>query len=145
MLRTGVWQTLTEGIVLPDDVTDHQNTETIFAAAQAQGIPLSVLTPQSSASLDTMKWDAATKAAVQRDLAAGYLVIAPDEAPHGETMMAWWRINPRTGETLGMGESATGGGGGVEMVEYVMLIQSYVGSFGCLVLSSMRSQRTEHP
>jgi hypothetical protein len=49
--------------------------------------------------------------------------------------MAWWRIDPRSGETLGMGELPTGGGGGVEMVEYVLLYQGFAGTLGCLAIS----------
>ena len=48
---------------------------------------------------------------VSADLAAGFVVVLPKSA---EEDFTWWRIDPRTGETLGMGET----GWGQAMAEY---------------------------
>ena len=48
---------------------------------------------------------------VAADLAAGYVVVLPKTA---EKDLTWWRVDPTTGETLGMGET----GWGQAMTEY---------------------------
>jgi hypothetical protein len=54
------------------------------------------------------------------DLAAGYLVVAPKApVPIGTAAFSgWWRVEPATGQALGMGST----GMGQEMVEYLVAI-----------------------
>lgn len=54
------------------------------------------------------------------DLAAGYVVIAPKEpvTVGAGTFSGWWRVNPRTGQALGMGST----GWGQDMVEYLIIV-----------------------
>ena len=48
---------------------------------------------------------------VAADLAAGYVVVLPRSA---DEHLSWWRVDPETGQTLGMGET----GWGQAMAEY---------------------------
>lgn len=66
--------------------------------------------------LDRLKserdWPTAAVEAAGRDLDNGYLVaVTGDAEPH------WWRVDPRTGETLGMGMH-----GGQTVVEYIVMV-----------------------
>jgi hypothetical protein len=57
---------------------------------------------------------------LREDVAAGYIVVAPPAAirmAQGE-FVGWWRIDPRSGHTLGMG----GNGWGQSMVEYAATV-----------------------
>jgi flagellar biosynthesis GTPase FlhF len=60
--------------------------------------------------LDALALPADTKERIRQDLAAGYVVVAPDAAiPDGtETFAGWWRIDPVTGDTLGFGPHGWG-------------------------------------
>jgi hypothetical protein len=135
VLADGVWETVTEGATLPKDVLDRRNPQTVFAAVIKQRVPMRVLTATDTATntaiIADLPWDSATKAAVERDLAAGYLVIAPEYAPRGLDYIAWWRINPATGETLGMDVE-----GGDALVEYIMLLQGVAGQLLCMGIAS---------
>jgi hypothetical protein len=54
------------------------------------------------------------------DLAAGYFVVAPNSpVPVGaETFSGWWRIDPASGQALGLGSA----GWGQEMLEYLITV-----------------------
>lgn len=53
---------------------------------------------------------------ITADINQGYAVAIPAQRPKGLSMTGWWRINPDTGETLGM----IGNGGGSEITEYLI-------------------------
>jgi hypothetical protein len=58
------------------------------------------------------------RALVARDLAAGQVVVVPTRAVevNGRPEVGWWRVDPKTGQTLGMTEA-----GGSSATEYSML------------------------
>ena len=58
----------------------------------------------------------AARAQVVADLAAGNIVIVPDGMLDGRALTGWWRIDPRTGTTLGM----TSDGRGQATLEYTI-------------------------
>jgi hypothetical protein len=62
---------------------------------------------------------------IASDLAAGYVVVAPGApvAVGAGTFTGWWRVDPATGQTLGMGSS----GWGQEMVEYLIVAAEGIG------------------
>ncbi|MEX2536291.1 MAG: hypothetical protein WD273_11915 [Trueperaceae bacterium] len=47
----------------------------------------------------------AIRSLIEADLAAGYVVVLP-QTPEGQ--LAWWRVDPVSGQTLGMGETGWG-------------------------------------
>jgi hypothetical protein len=51
---------------------------------------------------------------LREDLEKGYAILTPKEQPAGFDRVAWWRVNPDTGETLGILDD----GRGVEITEY---------------------------
>jgi len=110
-LRQGVLDTLLEYQLL--GAGDVVNAHSVTAAARRDGIGLLWL---DQTKLDAMVLPESTREAVRRDLETGYRVLAPAEPPSmaGHKTFAWWRIDPGSGETLGMG----GDGQGQAMTEY---------------------------
>jgi hypothetical protein len=92
------------------------STASVFDLAAQQGIKTVVLKPGDSARLNSMSLDATARLFAGMDLANGYALVIPERIPNGASMAGWWRVNPGTGETLGM----TGDGHGSEITEYLM-------------------------
>ena len=79
-------------------------------------MPSKVITPADPTPLDALPIPAVSRQAIAQDLANGYVVIVPETIASG-AMTGWWRVNPATGETLGL----AGDGRGTETVEYSFL------------------------
>jgi hypothetical protein len=105
-----------------------------LAAGRSNGSKWLVLRSTDDAAWKSVHLPEPSRARVERDLKAGYAVLVSPDAPKGEGRGggAWWRVNPRTGEALGM----TGDGwGGATMVEYAHLLLriglAVYGAFAC--------------
>lgn len=101
-----------------------ENTAEMFDLRRRSGGPW--LTVRKG---DDPAWKAAqippdVRARVDRDLAAGYVVVVPSTpvALHDHSSVGWWRIDPKSGQTLGMSDI----GGGATMVEYALVVFSIV-------------------
>jgi hypothetical protein len=64
------------------------------------------------------------RARIERDLAEGYVVLVPRKAilMEGQSVVGWWRVDPRNGQTLGIGEN----GWGLSASETLLLISVYL-------------------
>lgn len=117
-LARGVWDTVLEGVpqkALRVDASASASTVNVFEKAAGQDIPIKVLKAGVADSLAGFGLDANASAFVQADLDKGYLVVLPERLPEGVGMAGWWRVDPVSGETLGM----TGDGRGQDVVEYL--------------------------
>ena len=88
----------------------------IFEAAVEQNIELALLAPgMADAVLVALAIPESVKADIAGDLARGYAVIVPARSAdvEGKAAIAWWRVDPGAGATLGM----MPGGGGSAMTE----------------------------
>lgn len=91
-------------------------TTAVMQQASAAGVAMRVLTSETPDAIPTA-YAADDRMRIAADLAAGYWVIVP-EAPvsvAGDDVVAWWRIDPATGATIGMTPH-----GGADFVEYVL-------------------------
>ncbi len=119
-VRAGVWDTALEGYaidrgprpMLRDNALDRLET------ALRDGQALVVLKPGEldDGSLDAHGPEAA--AGMARDLAAGYWVVTTAPERQGATDTWWWRIEPRSGETLGILSDGSGG----EILKYLTIL-----------------------
>ena len=119
----GVYESVVEGNVL-QAITPPTNgqpaqvysTATVFAVAQAQDVPLIVVTPDTLSLLDGLAIDADAKAEITTAVNQGNLVIVPaqDVPVNGTETTAWYQIDTTTGETIGV----TDDGGHQGIVEY---------------------------
>lgn len=118
LLKTGVWETMTEGAVLTTDLADPLSTMAVFDEATRQKIDLRVLTPDDRADIDTLDLSEQARTNLRADLDAGNVVILPAKQPKNIDLTGWWRIDPRTGQTLGLLEN----GMGTATVEYALTL-----------------------
>lgn len=115
VLRAGVWDTMAERLVDPiaGDPASGTGTMSVFAAAKQQGIGFDWL--RAANETESAPLNPSAKAALAQDLEAGFVTLLPVARPAGLEYSAWWRVDPRTGNTLGM----LSDGRGSEVTEYV--------------------------
>ncbi|QCB45297.1 hypothetical protein [Hydrogenophaga sp. PAMC20947] len=118
-MALGVWDTYMERHAITDRVPSESfNAIDAFDKAMKTGQRVSLIVDQQALSGYKSQLPAATLRAIQRDLNDGYLVFLPDpELSKFSENIAWWRVNSRTGEAIGMG----GDGRGSEIAKYFTL------------------------
>ncbi len=95
-----------------------RNSGETLAASQQQGVQwTTVRTPQEVEQL-TVSED--LKARAKEDVALGYVVVLPSQSVANGDSAVWWRIDPATGQSLGMGDR----GWGQEIAEYTLVIRA---------------------
>ncbi len=102
VLRQGVADAAAEDIALENAKGSMDNVLDLLEAARSEGLKLVTLRgpgDHAAAALG-LHPDAAERVAA--DLAAGYLVVIPEKpAAAGDSRRSgWWRVHPRTGETV---------------------------------------------
>jgi hypothetical protein len=106
-LRRGVWETVAEREALRDD-----DAERVIAAADTVG-PFTALRPGDAVDATAFGLSAEALRNLEADLERGSLVLVPTEA---REHLAWWRVDPLTGTTLGVSAD----GRGQSMTEYTI-------------------------
>jgi hypothetical protein len=117
--RRGVWDTSVESVPgrsMNLEALRTANTIGIFQAASEQNIETIVISPKQDAILEELGLTVGAARSMRDDLANGYTIAVPARTPDDVTMTGWWRIQPETGETLGM----TADGFGQSVVEYLI-------------------------
>lgn len=114
-IRSGVWQTLVEGMPLERAGAAVHTPVSALRDAMSAGIEVTVLRTGDGDSVTALDLPAAARAGIMEDLAAGYAVVTPVALPDPGAMAGWWRIDPETGASLGRG----GDGRGQGFVEYL--------------------------
>lgn len=92
----------------------------VMQQARTAQVPIRLLTTATPREdLDTLQLDADVRAALAQSLDAGYWIAVP-EGPvtlAGRDMIGWWRMEPGSGEVLGMMQSGAGEG----YTEYIII------------------------
>jgi hypothetical protein len=113
----GVADTNAESLSLTKTGKVSANAADAFAASpDTAGWRL--VAPADASSLAALGYAPDDAARIAAELAAGRLVAAPPPPADGGRLDGWWRIDPTTGTTLGIGVS----GHGQAMVEYALII-----------------------
>ena len=112
----GVWETVTEGVVLSGGGARFSVPE-YMRLAREQGVPFEIIDAGGSAQIDALDVPDESRAAMRTDLERGYLVVSPRRVPDGMSYAAWWRVDPATGTTLGRGFD----GRGLELTTYITI------------------------
>ena len=134
-LSQGVADTFAEAAALQQIGTVQPNVASVFAGSDQLGAGWIALRPGDQALLGSVGWNADAKARMALDLASGNMVVLP-AAPSAEQQLAgWWRIDPATGQALGV--SATGHG--QAMVEYalIIIIETMMAAAQCALEASL--------
>ncbi|MDB5328110.1 MAG: hypothetical protein JWM57_3679 [Phycisphaerales bacterium] len=99
-LQQGVVDTTAEAMLLGNCGKIH-NTSELFATNGSKWTTL------KGADAAIAKGSADAQTRIKADLAAGYVVVVPAELPDGHPL-AWYRVDPKTGTALGIGQSGWG-------------------------------------
>lgn len=72
-----------------------------------------VVTSAQDPEFGKLRLSSSVQAKIQTDIGSGYIAVAPAHPINlnGEEFSGWWRIDPRTGATLGIGSNGMGGEG----------------------------------
>ena len=122
-LQQGVRDTLAESVVVrgtdAEAETASSNAAVFMDRSLAAGQSWSVIDD-----VDTLTdWPEAARSQVRSDLDAGFLVVASTDASSAAAV--WWRIDPATGATVGMGVlPGSGTARGQEMGEYMSMLNT---------------------
>jgi uncharacterized membrane protein len=124
-LTRGIEEAAIEGIALGaaspgtnSPVTPGVDTSAVFAAAAAQGVPTILVSRDNASVVGTLPLSAEAKARITDTIAAGDFVIIPAAMVDvgGKTTVAWYRVNPVTGETIGVLENGANSFAGLAAV-----------------------------
>ncbi len=87
-----------------------ENTALLFSEALKKGIDWLVVSNPEDPAFQKAQISADARFTIGRDLANGYVVVMPPESilVNGRPTAGWWRIDPRTGTTLGIGANGSG-------------------------------------
>ncbi|MFL5342771.1 MAG: hypothetical protein ACJ8F7_21775 [Gemmataceae bacterium] len=136
-LEQGILDTNAEALItVPCAKMD--NAADLFAQTSGQTSEWVTVRSLQDENWRAVELSADVRARIEDDLAAGYTVIVPKKpiAHQGPLSSGWWRINPRTGETLGIGRQ----GWGASAAEYILvgaaLVVTIVAAAFCVVHGS---------
>lgn len=133
-LIQGVADTNAEALVLGNG-REETGTADAFAAAPLDA-SWTLLRPGQESGLVGLGLAPDIAARITADLGAGKLALVPTGQGGADGQIAgWWRIDPATGETLGMGAN----GWGAAMVEYalVLIAQTIIAEIECQIAKSV--------
>ena len=129
-IEYGVADTVLETLVLGGDASAG-NTSALFATDLSAGRDWRVLTADDQDTAARLEWPADARARLSADLAAGYTIVAPSRPilDDGRPQVAWWRVDPSTGTTLGIGST----GRGQATAEYVSQAATIFANYICFL------------
>jgi len=129
VMLSGIWETVTEGLLLERGGVVQNSIGHLLQHSQSGG---EIRVFDSVKGLSTADLPAAAKMRIQHQINQGYTVVAAIGGNKGATA-GWWRVNTKNGETLGILPNGTGG----EAVKYEVLITLisigalYYGLYNC--------------
>lgn len=100
----GAWETNVERLYVERNGESSRGTYTAYAAATGH----QVVAPGATEALLGLQVPDAALPALARDLESGYAVVVPTGAEYEASEFAWWRVDPLSGETLGVGHDGRG-------------------------------------
>ena len=109
-VRQGVADTAAEAALARGAGGTVENTSDLFASAMAADAQWETLRAGGQPAPAALQVPDDVRARIERDLAEGQVVLAPKAAAprDGRVVAAWWRIDPHTGTTLGIGQDGWG-------------------------------------
>ncbi len=119
-VEQGILDTLVEAYEMAEQGTV-ENTALLFRESKAQGINWFLIQGHEDPNWKRLQVSADVRARLEMEFRRGFDVIAPEKeiSLAGKPTFAWWRLNPETGNFLGVGEK----GAGQAMTEYAEKVE----------------------
>ena len=153
-VEQGILDTLVEAHEMAAGETV-ENTALLFRQSRSQGIKWLFVQGLDDPNWKRVRVSAGARVSLENDLSRGFDVLVPEKeiSMDGKPRFAWWRLNPETGNFLGLGEK----GSGQAMTEYAEKVDivlqlkgmlEYYGQLGrCLgaaITAPLRGNRPQH-
>lgn len=132
-LQQGVADTVAESVLISDG-THFNNASESFAASGAHGRGWIALTQKDSAKLRAIDLPADVRTRMEGELALGRTILLA-EKPASPIDVAWWSIDPKTGQTLGLSSNGWGGSMVDEALLYVQIVMKVAAMIYCIANS----------
>jgi hypothetical protein len=131
----GVADTNAEALALPDD---GENVGEAFKKA-VDGNEWTIFFPEDESFVASLGLAPDVSARLVADLRSGNVVVSPMGSAEAAERAGWWRIDPVTGATLGMGNN----GWGSVLVEYAfyLTIQAMLAEIACMAYNAAAEDR----
>ena len=103
-LEQGVSDTVAELIAVGGNLKAAGNTASIFAMSPASSERSVLIAPGKGGAAQELAWTADAAARLRKDVDAGYMAVALKQpvSIDGQQRVGWWRIDPTTGQTIGV-------------------------------------------
>lgn len=103
-LRQGVIDTVAEVLALGGDFSRTENTAAVFAMAGAGQGRGKFVRPRDTEAVRKLGWPDDAVAKLGADIGAGFAAVALDQpvVRDGRQRVGWWRVDPLSGETIGV-------------------------------------------
>jgi hypothetical protein len=139
-MEQGVVDTVVESMLIVSN-RPAANTSDLFARRDADSSEWVAIHKGDTAALAKLGLTADQRARIEQDLAGGNIVIAPTRTKANADQLAdvaWWVVNPATGQTLGMGDR----GWGAALAEYAALtvLVGIVAFLACAGMANIGTQ-----
>lgn len=134
-MSQGVADTFAEAVAAQPTGSVEPNTAFGFAATEPAGAGWIALRPGDQQLLAKLAWPADARARMARELESGQVLVLPAMPSPEQARGGWWRVDPLTGQTLGMSAS----GHGQAMVEYalIIIIETMMAAAQCALEASL--------
>ncbi|MGQ0428630.1 MAG: hypothetical protein ACT4UQ_01670 [Gammaproteobacteria bacterium] len=102
-LHQGVADTVAELVALGGELRGAENTASLFASVTAAVVGTKI-GPREKNAVDALGWTADATVKLTGNLDQGFVVFALKQAVEldGQARVGWWRVDPATGETIGV-------------------------------------------
>ncbi len=103
-LRQGVADTVAEILTLTADLKSAENAAAVFAGAGDGPDATVLIKARDGEAVARLKWPEDVAERLASDVNAGYMALVPGSAVtlDGKSRLAWWRVDPASGETIGV-------------------------------------------
>lgn len=136
-LRQGVADTVAEILTLTADLESAENAAAIFAGAGEGPDATVLIRARDGEAVAKLEWPEDVAARLASDINAGYMALVPGKAValNGKSRLAWWRVDPTSGETIGVMDTGFHGSATTEkaiiddlMEVLAVRLRAYVGN-----------------
>lgn len=103
-LQQGVADTVAEVLALGADLRGTANAASLFAMTGGGPDRRLLIAPRDADAIGRLAWPEEVAARLGEHIEAGFVAVVPKEpvALNGRQRIGWWRVDPSTGETIGV-------------------------------------------